>query len=101
MKDAQGHGSDARGAHSSGITEKQPLARWQSAGGKWGAELHTVPGGYRLSETKNGSEVGASFTPGAGQSKFPASELKDDASAIAHYDNRVRGGFDVKMKRII
>ena len=77
-----------------------PLAKWSSAGGKWTAELHPAIGGYRLSERKNGKEVGASFRPNTDDPQGRWQGLHNDAEAIAYFDNHVRNSFDVGMRRV-
>ena len=67
------------------------LATWSSRGGKWTALLETTSGGYRLSERKNGDEVGAAFRP--------ETMFANHYAAIAWADEHVKNCFDVAMRR--
>jgi hypothetical protein len=83
------------------MEKKEPMtttkiARWESKGGKWTAELvRHEEHGYRLEEFKNGNSIGASFRP----LTFFAGDSPMDEIAIEYFDIRVKGGFDVFMYR--
>lgn len=68
------------------------IAQWSSRGSKWTALLYKQADGYRLSERKHGSEVGASYQP--------FSFLPDDRTAITHFNYKLMVSYDVEMRRV-
>lgn len=69
------------------------LAAWSSKSAKWTAMLYSqTDGGYRLSERKDGSEVGAAHRP--------RDWFINDADALQYFDKYVCNAFDVEMKRV-
>jgi hypothetical protein len=68
------------------------IASWTSSAAKWSAHLYKQANGYRLSERKYGSEVGALFVP--------FTTLITDEDAIQYFNHQVMTRFDVKMQRV-